>query len=167
MIIAIFGRSSTGKTTIVRSLAQRFPDMPIRHCGEETRLLAKQKGLKIDDLTASDHQSIDVVTRAWVGLQDHCIVEGRYLASVLLGRSGVLFVRLEASENDRIARWQARHGTVINLGEADAAEDAFCDTQYPLARSVPTLTLNTSGLSVAECVQLIGDLIQIRVHGRD
>ncbi|MGH9894300.1 MAG: AAA family ATPase [bacterium] len=164
MIIAIYGPSCTGKTTITGALRDAF-GLPLRSCGEEVRRRAEVVGLSWDELPDDQHRAIDTETLLWVASNRPCLVEGRFLDRVLgpLGHD-VTFVRLEASAEERLQRWTVRAGRSLSLEElreADALNLAFRARIYMAVESaVPSLILSTSELSVEACVQSLKAFIK-------
>src|SRR5260370_13371538 len=78
MVIAIYGASEVGKSTIARLLGQRT-GLPVRHCGEAVKERAAELNSSLAALSLDVHQMIDAETRSFVARAPSAIVEGRYL----------------------------------------------------------------------------------------
>jgi cytidylate kinase len=164
MIISLCGASSTGKTTIARRLANEA-GYPLRSCGEIVKSKATLLGVRLDELSDELHQEIDNETRSWAVANDPCLVEGRYLDQVFVPIGPqVTLVRLVATHADRRARLMARSfrpPLTITEDELDFADSAFCARMYNSAEKLtPQLILNSSELSVEECVNRIRVLMR-------
>ena len=158
MIVGLYGSSSTGIATIARRVMHET-NCALRSCGEIVKSRAGLLGAHPNELSEEVHRQIDDETRKWAVASDPCVVEGRYLDWVLapIG-SQVSLVRLEATQADRRMRWMARAPRPLTLteDELDLADSAFCRQMYSSGEQLaPQLILNSSELSVEECVQRI------------
>jgi cytidylate kinase len=168
MIIALFGPSCTGKTTLALRLGKLL-GLPLRSCGEAVRTRAMMLGVSLHELSYDEHRRVDAETREWVLEKRPCLVEGRYLHSVLatLGREIVL-IRLEASEEDWRRRDKTKHGrpaSMTSLQERERNDLDFSKHMYSIGKPLAaSLVLNSSEMSVEACVQRVKSLIEnIRV----
>lgn len=161
MIIALYGRSSSGKTTIVNALKRHMGDCPTRHCGEVVKARAQEFHLLHNALSQDEHREIDARTRTWCEAQHGvAIVEGRYLHCVLSQTSAdVRLIELVCSEAAREQRWTKRMGRPLESDELsvmDAADRGFAAKMYrELSPLVPALRVDTTLIGVNECVQQI------------
>jgi cytidylate kinase len=165
MIISIYGASAVGKTTVGECVATKL-SWPLRSCGSEVRIAAKQLRLELQSLPLSVHREIDAKTVAWALERDPCIVEGRFLDQVLFGIPRQVFsVKLTATEEVRLARSAHRAGTAIEDNEvkrSDVSDQEFREKSYGMTeRLPPTLTIDTSKLTVVECVNQITTAIRV------
>jgi cytidylate kinase len=165
MIISIYGASAVGKTAIAECLATNL-SLPLRSCGSEVRIAAKQLRVGLQNLPLSVHREIDAKTVGWVLERDPCIVEGRFLDQVLFGiPRHVYSVKLMATEEVRLARSVSRAGSAIEDNEvkrSDVSDQEFREKSYGLTeRPPPTLTIDTSKLTVVECVNQITTAIRV------
>lgn len=165
MKVAIYGSSSTGKTTIAVSLAREL-EFDLRSCGEEIKKKAKKLNVRIDDITDKVHRTIDNETVQWVKSNDNCIVEGRFLDSVLSEVSDSIFlVKLTATDKERCERMKKRghtNCTTDDLSEIDKFDGKFRKEHYICSKCiVPVLTIDTSSFSVEQCI----NQIKIRLQG--
>jgi cytidylate kinase len=164
LIVALFGFSCTGKTTLGRRLGDVL-GLPFRSCGEVVKDRARSLGIPLQELSYGEHRTVDADTREWVRKNRPCLVEGRYLDYVLSPlRREVILVRLEASGEVRRRREEAKKGLAItakNLEEQEKADLVFSDHMYSISeRLAPSLVLNSSELPVEACVHRIKSLIE-------
>jgi len=164
MIVALFGSSCTGKTTLGRHLSEVLA-VPFRSCGEAVKDRARMLGIPFQELSYHEHRVGDNATREWVGKNSPCVVEGRYLDRVLAQvRREVILILLEASDDDRYRREEAKGRspmTAKSLQDQAKADLAFSDHMYSMGeRLTPSLVLNSSDLPVETCVQRIKSLIE-------
>lgn len=158
MIVAFFGSSRVGKTTIARALQYQLA-LPLRSCGAAVVERAVQLGVPFTDLPDDEHRAVDHETLSWVAGHELCLVEGRFLDSVLAAiAERTILVRLDATGEDRRQRWAARNMplTSIELEELDKVDVTFRARLYGTFHPIrPVLTLSTSELSVEACVQSV------------
>jgi cytidylate kinase len=158
MIVAFFGPSRVGKTTIARALQNQLA-LPLRSCGAAVVERAVRLGVPFTDLPDDEHRAVDRETLSWVAGHESCLVEGRFLDSVLAAIAGrTILVRLDATGEDRCQRWAARNMplTSTELEELDKVDVTFRARLYGTSQPIrPVLTLSTSELSVEACVQSV------------
>lgn len=161
MIIALCGRSSSGKTTIADALRHHLGDYPTRHCGELVKARAQDLRRSRNGLPDEEHREIDSETRRWsetqIGL---ALVEGRYLHYVLsLTCADVRLIELVCDEAAREHRWSKRMGRALGSGELsaiDAADRDFAVKMYSGLTPLPAgLRVDTTLVDVNECVHQI------------
>ncbi len=152
MIIAIFGASATGKTTLAAHLASRLC-LPVRHCGIELRTAAAAKGFLPSDAPDTVHHEVDAATIEWciANAQPGGIVEGRFLDHVLYRFQDQFLVRIYAKPEERVTRWSQRLDRSfgdIELKELDDADACFRQRMYATKgrRSEDVAVDTTSGL---------------------
>lgn len=157
MLIAIFGGSSTGKTTLARALADRT-GQDARYCGDVVRSAADQLHLTLDELPAAEHARIDTETLDWCANHSTGIVEGRFLDQVLspLAKTFCL-VEIRADDAVRADRWANRLERAQDTNDIagyDQEDEAFRVRAYGMqVRLNPNFILETSTLSVDECLE--------------
>jgi cytidylate kinase len=149
MIIALYGASCTGKSTIADSLiASRH--LPIRRCGDEVRDLSAARNLQPDQLPLDGHREIDALSVAWV--REHAtaaaIIEGRFLDSVLSPVADLIrLIHVSAAQDIRAERWEARRPGIVGHDEVarqDRADEAFREWAYSgMARLVANMNVET------------------------
>lgn len=167
MIIALFGRSSSGKTTIAKALAPHLGNCPIRHCGELVKERARHLSISLGDLPYDEHLKIDAETVESANTHsDKLIVEGRYLHWVLSRVQGnVCLIELDCSDTMRVERWAKRSSGSIGqseLAHIDAEEHDFALKMYgDVAPLQSKLKIDTTSRGSVECVQQILDWLEI------
>jgi cytidylate kinase len=159
MIIAIFGSSCTGKTSVARPLAEEL-GLAIRSCGEEIKKRAKALSISVGELPDEVHSVIDNETVTWVSANEHCIVEGRFLDYVLSSvNEEIVFIQLTTSDNERLTRMLKHRRPDIpieDLRQIDEIDQRFRERHYNnISKVEPWLTIDTSNDTVAECVKQI------------
>jgi cytidylate kinase len=163
MIVALFGPSCVGKTTIARMLQDQLA-FPMRTCGAAAVERAVRLGVPLADLPDDEHRAVDHETLSWVAGHQSCLVEGRFLDSVLASIAGrTRLVRLDATVEDRCRRWAARKMplTSTELEELDRVDVNFRARLYSTSQRIRhVLTLSTSELSVKACVQSVVTLFR-------
>ncbi|WP_208511108.1 phosphotransferase-like protein [Variovorax paradoxus] len=161
MIIALYGQSSSGKTTIANALRQILEACPTRHCGEVVKARAKDLGVSFSDLPDAEHRAIDADTRAWTEEQpNRAIVEGRYLHHVLSRTLvGLRLVEVVCDGAAREQRWAMRMKRALAVNELnnmDSADRDFVTKMYPGRSPLsPGLIVDTTSTAAENCAQQI------------
>lgn len=149
MIIALYGASCTGKSTIANSIIAGR-NLPIRRCGDEVRDLAAGRNLQPDQLPLDGHREIDALSVAWV--REHAtataIIEGRFLDSVLSPVADLIkLIHVSAARDIRAERWEARRPGIVGQDEVarqDSADEAFREWAYSgMARLLADMNAET------------------------
>jgi cytidylate kinase len=149
MILAIFGRSAVGKTTVAEIIGARLL-MPVRHCGLALRAAAAEAGTTIADVDATIHTRVDSETVQWCERYASAggIVEGRFLDHVLGDDASIRFVAMTATVEERAARLQSRLGRTSSIAEllaVDEADDLFRGNMYGVGpRAAASLVIDTT-----------------------
>jgi cytidylate kinase len=134
MVIAIYGESATGKTTVARILGIEL-NCSVRHCGNLVRALAKARGCSPYDLSPDEHLRLDNETR---DLAERCegltVVEGRFLDVILSNTKNCVLIHLTCSPERRKVRNKSRH--VKESIESRDQEDS--DLRTKLYSRLPT-----------------------------
>ena len=172
LVIAIYGRSCTGKSTVAKIIADRF-SIPIRHCGDVTQRAAADLNVDINDLTDDCHRKIDAETVEWVcEAKNWCLVEGRYLDHVLAPVAPTLILAcFEASLQARAVRWQQKAQrmsyTVAGIKQLDCKDDAFRKRMYKSSGCIrPTITIDTTCLTPEEIANCLIKIVHAAQDGR-
>jgi cytidylate kinase len=166
MIIAIYGRSCAGKTTVSNRVAAELK-LPLRSCGHVVRDRAKALGMDVDELPDAVHRAIDEETVGWASTHQPCIVEGRFLDKVLAAVDGpVLFIELFASNIQRKNRACISGGsgiTIDDLLRVDAADMRFVKRMFSSSGVfLSCVAVDTSDMTVEECVLQIRAIISAK-----
>ena len=167
MIFCIFGQSCVGKTAVAQRVAAEL-NLPIRSCGAAVRESAKALGVSSHDLPDTGHRDVDRSTVAWAFANQPCIIEGRYLDLVLASVDApILSIRLTASDVQRHARYcnsEKFSFTLSDLREVDANDASFRARMYAAsAKTVAELTVDSSEMTLEECVLCVRSIIEARL----
>lgn len=160
MIITLYGKSSSGKTTIATALKQRL-DCPTRNCGEIVKEKAKSLNVQLSELPEHVHHAIDSETFSWSEAQcGVAIVEGRYLHHVLSKSAvDVRFIEVICDDSVRETRWATRMRrpfSTEDLRSLDSSDRDFIANMYRgLSPRAPELKVNATVATVEGCVQEI------------
>lgn len=162
MLIALFGSSSVGKTTLAQALATQS-SVELRGCGDIVRSCAKLRGVPVDAVADGDHRDIDAATREWCAKPGNRIVEGRFLDQVLQSmETPLILIKVVASDEVRGDRWCKRLGQPLEEGQLAAFDDAdaaFRLRSYDVtAKLLPDFVLDTSDRSVELCLEELTSL---------
>ena len=165
MIIAIYGKSCAGKSSVARELGKLI-NAPVRFCSEEVKMRAKQLGCTPMALSLEQHISIDEDTREIAGASDKDIViEGCFLPYVLSNLSDVFWVKLTCNQRNREKRYLDRNPEFksdIDLTRRDYNDEVLCKKIYGESNEnlCGSFTIDTSNCSVEEIVLLIKKELQ-------
>lgn len=149
MIIALFGASCTGKSTIANSLIATHR-LPIRRCGDEVRNLSTDRNLQPEQLPLEGHREIDALSVAWV--REHAstaaIIEGRFLDTVLSPVANLIrLIHVSAAWDIRAERLENRRPGIDGQNEVarqDSADEAFREWAYSgMTRLVADMNVET------------------------
>jgi cytidylate kinase len=159
MIVSIFGQSCVGKSTVAKLLSAEL-GLPLRSCGEEIKNAAKALGLDFLSLTDEDHREVDRQTLSWALDKCSCIVEGRFLDQVLYGLPVMPFsVCLAANADVRYERSSKRSNGSAEANELIKGDRVDSELRLRLYGDKgvlnPSISIDTSNLTVAECVNQI------------
>ena len=160
MILAIFGASAVGKTTLAGCLASRLT-LPLRHCGNAIREAADVLGISPSDLSFETHHEVDARTVDWC--LSHaclgCIVEGRFLDHVLAITPSILFIELRADGSTRASRWARRLERNFEESELATVDEADAFFRQKMYESVPkgsaAMTIDTTCGTVKEWAEIV------------
>jgi cytidylate kinase len=130
LVIAIFGKSCTGKSTVADALGEIL-GAHVRHCGEILRSRALEMGKPVSELSSEVHRLIDAETRAWAADRSASlkVVEG-ILLEELRGLVDILFIRLVCDTTVREARFRSRRGVASSITVRDNEDEQLRDELY-------------------------------------
>lgn len=160
-LLAIFGASCTGKTSVAKELLTRL-NCAGRHCGDEVRALAKQRGLSIPELTLDDHRRLDIETAGWATPTANGVTDGCYLDYVLAGLSNIVFVRLDCEASERERRLSNRSGKPMLIIERDRDDAALIRDLYLHSAHPPDHVIDTTSLTILQTSDRILELLALR-----
>lgn len=163
MIIALYGQSLSGKTTIGDVLRTRLGYSRIRNCGEIVKARARELHLSCEKLPVDEHLEIDEETIRWSETQSGlAIVEGRYLDYVLSRAcADIQLIELVCDSSARERRWKKRNGQTLGLETLkvkDTSDRKFVAMMYAKSPPLsPSLKVDTSFADIGKCVNEILD----------
>jgi cytidylate kinase len=152
-VVALFGSSAVGKTTLARHLAALL-QWPLRSCGSQVMELARERGLAPDQLPIGDHCKIDNDTLVWIEAQEMCVVDGRFLDIVLSPIStSVIPIRVTATDLQRQKRLVSMREGHDNPARLDAQDSELRVKLYSGVGALePALTIDTTVKAVDVCI---------------
>lgn len=172
MIVALFGRSGCGKTSLAEIVSSEL-GIPVRHCGEEIWKAAAAAGVSFSELPDETHRLVDRQSRVWCAAEGAGmrLIEGRFLDHVLAGLPDVAFVRLTASIEERARRLAERVRSSSgdkSIVQIDEEDDLFRRRLYrPAPIRVGGHVLDTGGDDAHECARkLILLITSLEASGR-
>jgi energy-coupling factor transporter ATP-binding protein EcfA2 len=151
-VIALYGPSASGKTSIATALKKLLPNAHIRHCGR----IAKEAMRRNQARTSIEqvYQLVDSETRQLAAnCQDLMIVEGRYLDNVLDGLPNVYFIKLIILEEERERRLSSKaFHTNSTCDEIQAIDNYISDSLYPKIKRISKDSLVVSSIASVDVV---------------
>lgn len=165
MIIALYGSTCVGKSSIAKELSALLP-CNIRGCGGEVFAFANSAGIAPDDLSDADHREIDRRTLELCNEEKSMmIVEGRFLQYVLSScKTKIILIELHATADVRTKRLLGRnrsYSTANRVEDIDRADEGFCLRLYDgVSPSEAHFSLDTSTLQVSDYTNKINSFIQ-------
>jgi cytidylate kinase len=153
MVLAFFGPTCSGKTSIAREVHRRH-GIPVRHCGEAVKSFAAARGVRLSEMTIEDHVAIDSETRNMAEATNGALlIEGTFLDVVLQDvTQQVTMIRLCCSEAERINRFlHRRRGTEEDFRKREELDDNLRHLLYE-GRAIRSdfLVADTTGMSVEQ-----------------
>ncbi len=160
MIVALYGASCTGKSTLARLLIDKWK-CPYRSCGDLVRESAEKLNLMPHQLPEEVHRLIDTQTIEWVRQVSNSggVLDGRFLNYVLYPvRDLVEIVELVTAPTKRMERLVIRKGKLANendLKNEDLADNLLSNQLYAdMNKLVPGLSIDTTG-GTNECLVVL------------
>lgn len=167
MIIALFGGSACGKTTLAKIVGSDLA-IPVRHCGEEYMNALNDAGGRSASTAEHIHRLVDQETRRWcLEIGSDVVVDGRFLDQVLSDLPNVLFIEVHARIHLRARRLTERFNRHISEDELraiDEEDDSFRSRMYPdVSRARRAHMVDSGGGSALECGEkLISVIARLR-----
>lgn len=155
MIIAIYGKSCTGKTAIAQTLS-RYMACEVHHCGEEVKKSAEELNCPFKDLEQKEHGIIDQKTRVKAqSVNGNIIIEGTFLPYVLRKLDDVIWIELVCDDGIRNKRFFKREG-IKDLKSRDYFDKSLCDKLYKKSIILTNNTvIDTTNSSIDELSKII------------
>ena len=167
MIIAIFGKSCTGKTKVADSLA-KLMNMAVRHCSEEVTNRAKQLNCSPVEMTIEEHSTIDRKTREIASaINDNHIIEGCFLPYVLYAIPNIFWVGLLCDDVERDRRHKERQNLQqekqIDLSTRDFSDELLCKKLYRFQQigSQNIARIDTTSKSIEKITSFIASIVKV------
>ncbi len=162
-ILALYGKSCSGKTAIARCFESSAYRPEIRYCGEIFRAEATRNGVSPDKLPLDVHRTLDEATlRVAHGAVPGrlLILEGNFLHYVLRTMKSVTLVEIMASDDVRQKRHFVRSGRE-DLECRERADEHLIQRLYAGTEPLdPVLRINTSNNTAHESAAILSTLIQ-------
>ena len=166
VIIAIFGKSCTGKTKIADSLSELM-NVPVRHCSQAVINRSKQLNCAPAEMPIEEHSSIDLKTREIAsGFHKNYIIEGSFLPYVLWGLPNILWLELVCDSIERNRRYKERHRLDQEaqkiISGRDISDETLANRLYGSQRikTVNITKIDTTSKSIQEITSLIISILK-------
>ena len=167
VIIAIFGKSCTGKTKVADSLA-KLMNITVRHCSEEVINRAKQLNCSPYEMYLEEHFTVDRKTREIASaINDNYIIEGCFLPYVLCAISNIFWVELLCDDVERDRRHKERQKLEqekqIDLRTRDVSDELLCQKLYRFKKigSQNIAKIDTTSKSVEKIASFIASIVKV------
>jgi cytidylate kinase len=150
MVVALYGDTCVGKTTVAKLLAQDL-GCGVRHCGELIKERSRALNCTPDDLPVRDHLAIDDESRQIArNATSDVIIEGRFLNFVLYDVTEAVLIRLACSDAERERRY-CLHLKEGSIATSDAKDSQLRGTLYGTEpKRKPDLQIETSCFSAKD-----------------
>jgi cytidylate kinase len=154
IVVALYGRSCSGKSTIARELSQLL-NCPIHSAGELVRKRSKELGIPSTKLPLVEHRLIDNGTRTKAKSADaSSIVDGSFLDALFYDMEGVYRIELICSDEERRRRFNQKSGC-DGLAQRDKDDDELRLALHGARSSSAEATFNTTSKTPGEVAQEI------------
>jgi|ERR1043165_689055 cytidylate kinase len=160
MIIGIFGKTCTGKSSVADVLTAQL-DLSVRHCGDAIRSAAEKLGVTPVDLPSDIHKQLDSETRSLAISSAGLIIDGTFLDYVLEGVPHVLLIQLICSDEVREQRNSLRSRSSMTAAQRDLIDERLRQLLYgQSSRAFPARVIDTTFLTVDEVARAVADAIR-------
>jgi cytidylate kinase len=162
LVIGIFGRTCSGKTSISEKLAKRT-GINCRHCGQILKKIAKREGISPKLIDRRFHETIDAETRSLAEKPPNgkAIIEGSFLNYVLYGLKEVILIELICADNERAIRYIARSGQKDGMKNRDYEDSLIVKKLYSKKKEKPQYKIDVTHLTIPETVDKICEKLGI------
>lgn len=163
LVIAVFGKTCSGKTTVSDALAEKL-SIHCRHCGSVLKEEASRLGVPPMELILEVHRKIDSETRllAEKNSDGLIVIEGTFLNYVLKGVPNVVLIELLCEDEVRSIRFVGRGGALGGMHIRDAADDKLARLLYENVAMASTYQIDVTKLSVADVTNQICAKIKVK-----
>lgn len=149
-VIGIYGKSCTGKSSVVRKMAEICGLVDLRQCGDLFREASVRCGVPPGDLPLEVHRDIDRGTARFAE-EAHIgrllVIDGVFLHYVLSEVPGVNLVELRCPDEVRDTRHAGRARGDLR-GERDSSDAALVSKLYGHPPTTPSQVFETSRRSI-------------------
>jgi cytidylate kinase len=143
-VLALYGLSCTGKSTIAAKLAALF-GLPLRSASIEIRRRSSELGITPNALPVSEHMAIDEATRSLaMEAVPGMVIEGTFLDALLSDISGVVRIELKCADAERLRRLLDREKS-RDLDSRDNDTRNLRSILHGKKTSLPDFSIDTTG----------------------
>ena len=161
IVVALYGRSCSGKSTTARELSQLL-DCPTYSAGERVKGRSKELGVPPADLSVLEHRLIDESLRTMVqSAAKSLIVEGSFLDVLFYDLGNVYRIELVCSAQERRRRFSQRSG-FDNLSGRDKNDDDLRRALHGERNCSAEATFDTTSKTPAEVAREIFRWLEAR-----
>jgi cytidylate kinase len=144
IVLAIYGLSCTGKSTIAAKLAALLR-VPLRSASVEIRRRASELGVTPNALPMREHKAIDEATRSLATEAiPGMVIEGTFLDALLSDISGIVRIELKCADEERLRRLLGREGS-RDLDSRDNDTQNLRSILHGKKTSLPDFSIDTTG----------------------
>jgi cytidylate kinase len=148
VILAIYGASCSGKTTLSTTLSRQF-SFAVRHCGEIVKASATKRQVPPADLSLEDHLAIDHETRRAAVENPNLIIEGCFL-NLVLAESASILIELRCDREVRDERYRERNSSIAFQARDDGDLKLRTNLYSEIPGRPPNLSIDTTHLKTEE-----------------
>jgi len=165
VIVALYGKSCSGKSATARELSQLL-DCSIYSAGGRVKSRSKELGVTVTDLSLVEHRLIDEGTRATVtSAVASLIVDGTFLDALFYDFSDVYRIELICSAEERRRRFNKRSGH-NGLAQRDKEDDDLRRTLHGDLSSPAEATFDTTSKTPGEVAREVCGWLELRTAAK-